>query len=213
MIINAEDFKKYLNEDNLKIDEPQQLLVETKFSNRSKSSILITNDADYREQINIEFIMKFKHHQYQDENVFQRDFSIEHHPLGKSDHDKPHLQIKIHGPAKEDKIGKIWLTLILNEDDDDLEYEKCIKGFMCVLEEITEICKEGLDKELLDLKQIEELKPDKEFLMYKIKESLETDGIEFLSAEDGSKRNFVTGKDISDIIKLDKILKPLLTFQ
>ena len=119
MIINAEDFKKYLNKENIKRDEQTAILVEKRFSKKSKSSILITNEPDYRKQINIEFTMRFKHHEYQKESIFQRDFAIEHHPPNKSRHDKPHLQIKVHGPKNEDKIGKLWLTLMLKEDNEN----------------------------------------------------------------------------------------------
>lgn len=211
MIINAEDFKEYLNDENIVIDEQTTILVEKDFLDKTKSSILITNKPDYREQINIEFTMRFAHHKYQEEKIFQRDFAIEHHPPDKSRHNKPHLQIKIHGPENEDKVGKLWLTLILREDDDDKEYEKCIKGFMYALDEIADICKDGLDEELLNTEKIEELKPEKEFLMNKIKESLETKGIEFQSPE--GETYFVTGEKTSKLIAQDKTLKPLLTFK
>jgi hypothetical protein len=42
MILNAEDFKEYLNEKNIEISERTAVLVKKKFSDESKSSILIT---------------------------------------------------------------------------------------------------------------------------------------------------------------------------
>ena len=201
MIINAQDFKEYLNKNNLKRDTLNAVLVKKQFSDDSNSSILITNEPDYREQINIEFSMRFEHHEYQKETVFQRDFAIEHHPPEKSEHTDPHLQIKIHGNDSNDKVGKLWLTLTLKDDE---EYERCIKGFICVLDEITHICKKNLDKELLDLSEIKKIQPEKEFLMNKVKESLEANGIKYKPSE--GKKYVISGKNISKILKQDKTL-------
>lgn len=207
MTITAQNFKKFLNEHNITVNEPTAIVV-SKATSDHRSSITITNSSDVVEEITIEFSLRFEHHEFQEETIFQRDFAIEHHPEDKSRHAKPHLQIKIHGSQSHNKVGQLWLTLELEYDE---EYERCIKGFICVLENIADICKEDLDKELLNLEEVKKIRPEEDFLLEKAKTSLEKNGIEYKDA-DGNKL-IVTSENIAEIIQKDPTLKPLLTFK
>ena len=203
--IKAEDFKEFLNPLQIKRDGPDAVFVEVNVPNEYTSSILIQSKRDYIERITIEFSVKFSHHEHEEEGMFQREFSIEHHPPERSRHDKPHLQFHIHGLNPEQKVGKIWLTLDLESDE---EYEKCIEGFFYVLEEIAEICRDDLDDKLLNKPEIYKLTKQKELLLSKIQESLKTKGIEY-EFPDGTEEK-IYQDNIEKITSQDKTLIPLL---
>lgn len=206
--MNAEDFKEYLNENNIERSTPTRIFVKTEEQGKCKSSILIRNEANYREQINIEFAIKFQYTKYEEEENFQRMFTIEHHHEAKSTHTDPHLQIKIHGPKGNDKIGQLHIILNLNKDNEDEEYETCIRGFIYKLEEIISITKEGLDKELLNTIKIQELQYEKQFLMSKIEDSLKTKGITLKFPN--KTQQTISKEQITQLMKQDKTLQPLL---
>lgn len=204
----AEDFAIYLNPESIKQNQPNIVLAKAQENENYKSTILIKSTQDYEEQITIEFSTRFEHHELSsDICIFQREFALEHHPEDISRHTKPHLQLRIHG-SEEEKVGKVWLTLELDSDD---EYETCIKGFFCVLEKIAENCKKELGEELLDLDELKKLEDSKLFLLNKVKETLQTNGLEFESP-DGKKEQIYFDK-INKITSQDKSLLPLFNFE
>jgi hypothetical protein len=204
MIITADDFKKYLNENNITLDTPNNLIVKKEIPNDHSSLIHIQSEQDYNEYITIEFSLKFQHHEFEPEGrVFQREFAIEHHPENKSTHTKPHLQFYIHGTNDDNKVGDLWLTLELENDD---EYESCIKGFLTMLDDIADICKEGLDEELLNTRLLETLTAEKQLLLAKIKNSLLNNKLEYTNSE--GVKMIITPENIPKITARDNTLIP-----
>lgn len=206
IFVTASEYKEYLNPESIKQDEENLVLAEVN-SDEFNSSILITTENDYKELITIDLRVKFKHHDKSDEGIFQREFSIEHHPENKSRHEKPHLQFHIHGFNPDQKIGKLWLTLDLDNDE---EYESCIKGFFSVLEDIADSCNEQLDDKLLNKIEISKLSEQRTLLLSKVKSTLETKGIE-CHFSDGEKE-IIFLRDIGKLTSKDKTLIPLLSF-
>jgi hypothetical protein len=204
----AEDFVIYLNPESIQQSQPNIVLAKAEGDDDYKSTILIKSTQNYEEQITIEFSTRFEHHEFSpDSCIFQREFAIEHHPEDTSTHTKPHLQLRIHG-SEEEKVGKIWLTLELESDE---EYETCIKGFFCILESIAENCRKELGEELLDLEELDKIEDSKQFLLNKIKETLQNNGLEFESPNGQKEQIYFDG--INKITSQDKSLLPLFSFE
>lgn len=83
--------------------------------------------------------------------------------------------------------------------------------FICILEDIADICNAGLDRELLNIEAIAKIRPEKAFLMQKAKEALLTNGIEYKPVK--GDKFFVKAEGIPRLLKKDPTLKPLLTFK
>ena len=205
MTISADDFKVYLNPENVRFDSLDHVKVIKHVPGDHTSSIAIRSERDFHTQITIEFSLKFEHHKYEPkETVFQKEFFIEHHPKEKSRHSKPHVQIHIHGADSENKVGKVWINLEL---DGDGQYKTCIKGFFNVLDEIINRCKEGLDIELLNKELVQSLTSERELLLSKIKESLRNRSIEYKPPK--GKTIILTPSNIARLLGKDKTLLPL----
>ncbi|MBU1199151.1 MAG: hypothetical protein KKF46_06715 [Nanoarchaeota archaeon] len=204
--INADDFKEYLNPKNMKPGSPDTVFVEVSVPDEYTSSILVRSQQDYDERVTIDFTVKFKHHEHQEEGkIFQREISIEHHQEDKSQHDKPHVQFHIHGANPDQKVGHLWLMLDLDDAD---QYEKCIEGFFPVLKDIVHICREDLDEALLNKEEIDKLGSQRQLLLEKIQKSLQTRGIEYEFP--GGHKEQIFFKDIDKITSQDRTLIPLL---
>lgn len=206
IFIKADDFKEFLNPSQIKEERPDLVLAEKIVPEEYTSSILIKSKRDHNELITIAFTLKFLHREHQEEgDIFQREFSIEHHEADKSRHDTPHLQFHIHGANPDQKIGKLWLTLDLENDE---EYEQCIEGFFYVLEDIAHACREELDDDLLNKTEIHKLTAQRTLLSEKIQETLITRGIEYEFPNGSTETIYLEG--IERITSQDKTLIPLL---
>ena len=121
--IDLNQFKKYLKNIAIDTEDTAVVIIEKE---GYKAVILMESRLDYKERITVEFSIKFEYKKEHKEKIFQREFKIEHHPEDKSTHTEPHVQIYGHGPATEDKVGELWITLPLEKEED---YIKCIEGF------------------------------------------------------------------------------------
>jgi small nuclear ribonucleoprotein (snRNP)-like protein len=157
----------------------------------------------YKEQYTIRFTLKFEHKKYGlTGQIFQKEFIIEHHSEEKG-HKGPHLQLHIHGPAPEEKVGEIWITLQLKNEK---EYIGCIKGFLHTLKTVINKCEPGLEEEILNIKEIETLITERQLLLTKIFESLNTKGIEYQPSN--KNKIHLTPKNITKILEKDITLIP-----
>lgn len=199
--IDLNQFKKYLKNITIDTEDTAVVVIERK---DYKATILMESRLDYKERITIEFSIKFEYKKEYKEKIFQREFKIEHHPEDKSTHTAPHVQIYGHGPATEDKVGELWITLKIKKEED---YIKCIKGFLNILSKMISLCERGLEKDMLNIKLIKNLEKHKGFLLTKINESLKNELIEFKDAK--GRRLIVDPKKLPRLLKQDKILIPL----
>ncbi len=106
--------------------------------------------------------------------VIHREYAIEHHSKQKK-HNCPHLQFKFH----TEEIGAFWIQLDFEDSD---EYERAIKGFIYKVKGVLrdlERLKPGIVEELMVLNEVDKLKDDGDFLIQKIRESLDNSQIEF----------------------------------
>lgn len=105
-MIEAKEFMEYLNPESITEDTPDLVVAVVQVPQEYRSSVLIRSKQDHEEKITIDFSVKFEHRESQKEGrIFQRAFSIEHHPPEKSVHEKPHVQFHIHGanPNQENR--------------------------------------------------------------------------------------------------------------
>lgn len=206
IFVKADDFKEFLNPLHITRDSPDIVLVEKNTPKIHDSSILIRSERNHNELVTINFTVRFKHHEHQEGgNIFQREISIEHHPTEESRHDQPHLQFHIHGVNPGQKVGKLWLTLNLENDS---EYERCIEGFFSVLADIAQNCRPALDDELLNKPEVKKLAKQRISLWQKTVDSLRTRGAEY-EFPDGH-RETIYIDDIKRITSQDRTLVPLL---
>jgi len=199
--IDLGQFKKYLK--NITIDTEDTAVVVIERPDY-RATILMESRTDYKERTTVEFSIKFEYKKAEKQRIFQREFKIEHHPEDKSTHTEPHIQIYGHGPLKEEKVGELWITLPIKEEN---EYVRCIEGFLNILPKIINLCEKGLEKDMLELELIKNLEEQKEFLIDKINESLNNELIEFKDVQ--GKRLIVDPKRLPRILEQDKIIKHL----
>jgi len=160
--IDLNQFKKYLKNITIDTEDTAVVVIEKK---NYRAVMLMESRMDYKERITIEFSIKFEYKREQKEKVFQREFKIEHHPEDQSTHTKPHVQIYGHGPAAEDKVGELWITLPIENEED---YVKCIEGFLNILPDMVSSCEEGLESDMLNIELLKDLEKQKVFLLTKI---------------------------------------------
>jgi hypothetical protein len=201
--IDIENFVKFFNQ--AKIQFRTNEVVTINISNIDFSaSLIMRSQHDYKENYTIEFVLKFDHKKHSREGyIFQREFTIEHHPEQKSSHTKPHVQLHIHGPSPKEKVGELWITLPLKTEK---EYTACIEGFLLILKKVINICEPGLEKFMLNTREIEKLARQKDFLIQKITESLVANGIEYENPE--GKKTFLSPQNINSIVTKDQTLLP-----
>jgi len=199
--IDPADFQECFNRNHLVSSHENVVLVQAS-GKGFRSSILFRREHDYGGQITIEFLLKFAHHEHEEGRVFQREFSIEHHPE-RSGHALPHLQFHIHGPQEENKVGRAWVTIALKNDD---EYVSCIKGFIGLLAEVAEACRPGLSGELLDLAVVNRFGKERRLLLDKVAASLKSDGVEYQYPN--GERAFLTPKNVEAVARQDFSLLP-----
>lgn len=202
-MINPSDFRDYLNQENITEETPNILLVKKEVPAEYKSSILIKNELDYEELITLEFSVRFEHHEYNENSIFQRQFAIEHHSKN-STHTKPHIQIKIHGD-QEQKVGQLWLILELESED---EYEDYIKGFFSLLEDIMRYCRVDICKDLLDEEKISTLIQERDLIIGRIRNTLVKNGIKYEFPDGTTKQIYLD--NIEEVTLQDPTLIPLL---
>lgn len=204
--IDIEQFMPFFNENQLVTKTTNTATLNVKHAEYTATIILLA-EHDYQESYTIQFLLRFEHKYHKDGKMgFQREFSIEHHPATKSPHTTPHVQLHIYGPAREQKIGKLWITLPF---ETETEYTACIKGFIHALSSIITTCEPGLEQDLLHLDLVMNLTNERDLLMHKIAQSLITKGIEY-EYPDGT-REFLNPQNIKLILKKDTTLIPFFT--
>jgi len=166
------------------------------------ASLIMQAIQDYKEYVTIEFVLRFENKKITSEGrVFQREFSIEHHPPEKSQHTEPHIQLYIHGPLFEEKIGKLWINLPLENKE---AYNKYIKGFFFILKEIIEKCDPGLEKSILNTREVMRLTEQKNYLKRNINYSLKHNKIEYKPPE--GKSRILKFQELPMLLKKDTSL-------
>ncbi|MFH1175053.1 MAG: hypothetical protein V1725_08035 [archaeon] len=199
--INLNEFIKYFNRKSLQ--EATQDAARITITRKDFTAILLMlSQQDYKQEYTIQFLLKFEHRKTKEEGIFQREFSIEHHPTP-SKHSKPHVQVHIHGPDPTDKVGELWITLPLKKD---AAYKTCIEGFFSILENIIRQCEPGLEEVMLDITEVQKLTQQKTFLHESIQESLRTKDILY-QQPDGTKI-LLTPKNITGLLNKDQALLP-----
>ncbi|MDP2749343.1 MAG: hypothetical protein Q8O89_00750 [Nanoarchaeota archaeon] len=199
--IDIDSFIGLLNYAHLTGKSPEAATVKVEGKDFTAFLIMKT-EQDYKQNFTIEFLLKFEHKKRDEKDeIFQREFKIEHHPKEKSRHTEPHVQLYIHGPGKSDKVGELWITLPLETEE---EYSDCIKGFFYILEEIIGKCERNLEKQMLNLTEIKKLAEQKKFLKSKIALSLKSKGIEYQNP-DGEKI-ILSPKNVNEILSKDQSL-------
>lgn len=201
--IDLNRFKKYLK--NITIDTEDTAVVTIEKENYT-ASILMESRIDYKQRVTVEFSIKFEYKKELKQKIFQREFKIEHHPEEKSTHTQPHVQIYGHGPASEDKVGEIWITLPIH---DEKEYVACIEGFLNVLPRMIHLCEKELEKDMLNLELLKHLTKQRIILLSKINESLVKELIEFRNAQ--GQKLLVNPQNLPKLLDQDKILLPLFS--
>ena len=203
-LIDTNNYLEYLNE-NATVSYGSGTAVVAVKGDGYSGSLLMRTEQDTKNNVTLKFNLKYEYNEYPDGVMaFQREFMIEHHPGDKSVHVEPHVQICIHGPKADNKVGEIWITLELKNDE---EYKSCIKGFFYVLEEVMKACKDGIEKELLNVNEVNKLKEQRTFLIGKIKDSLLTNGIELKSSKD--EKITINANKLKQLLKKDQSLLPL----
>lgn len=199
--IDLNQFKKYLKNITIDTEDTAVVVIEKE---DYKATILMESRLDYKERITIEFSIKFEYKKEKKEKILQREFKIEHHPEDKSAHTKPHVQIYGHGPAKEEKVGELWITLPIEREAD---YVRCIEGFLNILPKMINLCEKGLEKDMLQTELLKALDEQRKFLTAKINESLKNELIEFKDAD--GRKIVVDPKRLKRLLEQDRILLPL----
>lgn len=115
---------------------------------------------------------------HEEEDYIYRDYAIEHHTQQEK-HSYPHLQFKFH----TEEIGSFIIKLYFENSD---EYKRAILGFIYKIKSVLENLekyKKGITEEMLVLDLVNKLDKEGDFLMNKIFESINKNGIELKELE------------------------------
>ncbi len=198
--LNIQEFLPFFNQENL-VSTGTAGSVTVKDEDYT-ASLAMRGQQSLNENHTVRFTLKFEHKRHLAEQVFQREFLIEHHHDER--HGGPHVQVHIHGPAPEHKVGELWMTLPLATEED---YTRCIKGFFNALEPVIESCQPGLVDELLNREEVERLTKERAFLVAKISESLRNKGIEYKDAR--GNKTLLAPANVERLIRRDATIEPL----
>jgi hypothetical protein len=137
----------------------------------------------------------------------QRRFSLERHI--DDGHEGVHIQINYHLVDNDMKIGRLYITLEINEDEELL---KISEGFVYTLYEIINGINSDFEKitnEIFNTSLFSKIKDNKDLLIDKINESLLNQQI-LIKSIDRDELKILEGKDFLQLITKRKELIPLL---
>ena len=205
MKLDTNFLNKYFNEENTVFVSGTTT---TSFNGDDFSAILLMrSEHDRVNDYTIEFVLKFEHKKYGEVgSILQKEFKIEHHTDDKSKHIKPHVQLHIHGPLVDNKIGEMWINLDLK---DETEYLKCIEGFFYLLEEVINLCEDGIAGNILNIEEVKKLDVEKKILLDKINHSLQNNEIEY--KDPNGKTTILNPRRMRRIVDKDNTLLPFFS--
>ena len=192
---------EYANSDNLEHERYREEEVSTvKFSDKSLTLKLTESNSLVEER----YCLNIESAKYELEGTMSRneikEAMIHHHPQG---HPWKHLQFKM---SSKSEVIRVNLEPVDEED-----YEKCIKGFLHISQDIIRIEQEEnrIGADLISYffnKKIGELSPFRGYLLRKIKTAYENGGIL------GNSNEPIDSQQLEGL-KSEKLLLPFLNWQ